>query len=137
MDYIINIKRGLGDITFGMPVEEVVALLGEAEEVECMENAADETTTILHYNDGDITLFFEGENPTLECIDLSAETATLFGEKIFDKGEKEIVQLMVKNNYFEQDADEEAWGERRISFGEGNIDFFFEDDELLAVVYGS
>jgi hypothetical protein len=137
MDYSINIKKGLGDITFGMPVEDVVARLGEAEEVECMENAADETTTILHYDDGAITLFFEGENPMLECIDLSEEDATLFGEKIFDLGEKEIVQLMVKNGYYEQDADEEAWGERRISFGEGNIDFFFEDDELLAVVYGS
>lgn len=136
MDYTINIKKGLGNIAFGMPVEEVVALLGNADEVECMENAADETTTILHYDDGAITLFFEGENPTLECIDLSEEDATLFDQKLFDMNEKEIVQLMVKNNYFEQDADEEAWGERRISFGEGNIDFFFEDDELLAVVYG-
>lgn len=137
MEYSIEIKKGLGSVLFGMPVEEVVALLGEAEEVECVDNAADETTTILHYEDGALTLFFEGENPTLECIDLSVDNATLFGNNVFDMNEKEIVQLMVKNNYFEQDADEEAWGERRISFGEGNIDFFFEDDELLAVVLGS
>lgn len=137
MEYSIEIKKGLGSVLFGMPVEEVVALLGEAEEVECVDNAADETTTILHYEDGALTLFFEGENPTLECIDLSVDNATLFGNNVFDRNEKEIVQLMVKNNYFEQDADEEAWGERRISFGEGNIDFFFEDDELLAVVFGS
>lgn len=136
MEYTIKIKEGLGDVRFGMPVEEVVALLGNADEVECVDNAADETTTILHYEEGALTLFFEGENPTLECIDLSIEDATLFGENVFDLSEKEIVQLMVKNNYFEQDADEEAWGERRISFGEGNIDFFFEDDELLAVVFG-
>ena len=136
MEYTINIKEGLDEVQFGMPVEEVVALLGNADEVECVDNAADETTTILHYEEGALTLFFEGENPTLECIDLSIEDATLFGENVFDMSEKEIVQLMVKNNYFEQDADEEAWGERRISFGEGNIDFFFEDDELLAVVFG-
>jgi len=136
MEYTINIRKGLGNILFGMPVEEVVSLMGNADEVECVDNAADETTTILHYEEGALTLFFEGENPTLECIDLSIEDATLFGENVFDLSEKEIVQLMVKNNYFEQDADEEAWGERRISFGEGNIDFFFEDDELLAVVYG-
>ena len=136
MEYTINIKKGLGEIEFGMPVEQVVALLGNADDVESMDNAADETTTILHYEDGGITLFFEGENPALECIDISVEDATLFGEKIFDMDEKEIVQLMVKNNFFEQDADEEAWGERRISFNEGNIDFFFDGDELLAVVYG-
>ena len=137
MDYTIKIKEGIGEIRFGMPVEEVVSLLGNAEEVESMENASDEITTILHYDDGALTLFFEGENPVLQCIDLSAEESTLFGEHLFDMEEKEIVQLMVKNNYFEQDADEEAWGERRISFGEGNIDFFFEDNELLAVVFGS
>ena len=136
MDYTIEIRKGLGKVRFGMPVEEVVALIGEADNVECMENAADETTTILHYEDASMTLFFEGDNPVLECIDISCPDAELFGEKVFDLNEKEIVQLMVKNNYFEQDADTETWGERRISFGEGNIDFFFEDDELLAIVYG-
>ena len=43
---------------------------------------------------------------------------------------------MVKNKYFEQDVDEEAWGERRISFGEGNIDFFFDEDELVSIIIG-
>ena len=136
MEYTINIKKGLGDITFGMPVEEIVAMLGEAEEVECMENAADETTTILHYNDGKLTLFFEGDNPILECIDISDNSTKLLGKSVFELNEKEIVQLMVENKYFEQDADEEAWGERRISFPDGNIDFYFEKDELLAIVYG-
>ena len=51
-------------------------------------------------------------------------------------GEKEIVRLMVDNQYFEQDIDNEVWGERRITFGEGNIDFYFEDDELLSVIIG-
>ena len=136
MDFTIKIKEGFNEIRFDMPVEEVVALMGAAEEVETMDNAYDETTTILHYFDGTLSLFFEGDSPTLQCIDTSIEECEMFGEKIFEKNEKEIVQLMVKNNYYEQDADEESWGERRISFGEANIDFFFENDELIAVVYG-
>ena len=48
MKYEIKLKEGLGDIRFDMPVEEVVSLMGEAEEVESMDNATDETTTILH-----------------------------------------------------------------------------------------
>ena len=136
MEHIVRIKEGLDEIRFDMPVEEVVRLIGDAEEVESVENALDEPTTILRYYDGDLTLFFEGENPVLNCIDVSDEECTLFGKKIFEMGEKEIVEMMVKNNYLEQDVDEEAWGERRVSFGEGNIDFFFDDDELLAVVYG-
>ena len=89
----------------------------------------------MRYGD-DVSLFFEGDNPTLTCIDIANEDCTLFGKEVFDMNEKEIVALMVSNNYFEQDADTEDWGERRISFPEGNIDFFFEDDELMSIIIG-
>ncbi len=48
MELTINIKQGIGDLRFKMPVEEVVALLGTADEVENIDNAADEPTTVLH-----------------------------------------------------------------------------------------
>ena len=102
-----------------------------------MENALDEPTTILHYFDGELTLFFEGDSPTLQCIDSSIEDTTLFGESIFDMSEKDIVRLMVDNGYCEEDADDEAWGERRVSFGEANVDFFFDEGELSSVVWGA
>lgn len=136
MVFIIDIKKGLGEITFDMPVEQVVAILGEASEVENIDNAADESTTVLRYEDCGLTLFFEGDNPKLECIDVAEESCTLFGKEIFDMNEKEIVQLMIQNNYFEQDVDNEEWGERRITFSEGNIDFYLEDDELLSISFG-
>ena len=136
MNYLIKIKEGLGDIKFDMTIDEVTDLMGKADGVETIDNAVDEMTTLLHYCDGALTLFFEGDEPVLQCIDISADDTTLFNKKIFDCGEKEIVQLMVDNGYFEQDADQEDWGERRISFNEGNIDFFFEEDELIAIVYG-
>jgi len=135
MDPDIKIKHGFGDVSFEMPIEEVVAVLGEPNECETIENATDETTTILRYNNG-LTLFFEGDCPTLSCIDITDEEATLFGKRVFDMGEKEIVRLMVDNHFFEQDVDNEVWGERRVSFGEGNIDFYFEEDELLSVIIG-
>lgn len=136
MNFNIEIHKGLGDVTFDMPVEKVVSILGEPSEVESIDNASDEPTTVLHYNDDGVTLFFEGENPSLQCIDISCEDATLFGTEIFDLGEKDLVKLMVKNNYCEQDVDNEDWGERRVSFNEGNIDFFFEDDEMTSVIFG-
>lgn len=136
MDLTINIKQGIGDIRFMMPVEEVVTLLGNADEVENIDNAADEPTTVLRYNDQGITLFFEGENPVLACIDICNEDCTLFGKQVFDMSERQLVELMVKNKYHEQDVDEEDWGERRVSFPEGNIDFFFDDDELVSIIIG-
>ena len=136
MNLTINIKQGLGDIRFLMPVEEVVSLMGTPDEVENIDNAADEPTTVLHYNDMGITMFFEGENPVLACIDVSNDECTLFGKEIFDMDERQIVALMVNNNYTEQDTDDEDWGERRISFPEGNIDFFLEDGELISIIIG-
>lgn len=136
MNLTINIKQGLGDVRFNMPVEEVVALLGNADEVENIDNAADEPTTVLRYNNHGITLFFEGENPVLACLDVSNEECTLFDKRIFDMNERQLVELMVANKYLEQDVDEEEWGERRVSFPEGNIDFFFDEGELVSIIIG-
>ena len=40
------------------------------------------------------------------------------------------------NKYYEQDIENEAWGERRVSFADGNIDLFFVDNELSSVSIG-
>lgn len=131
------IKQGIGEIRFGMPVEDVVVALGTADEVENIENAADEPTTVLRYNELGLTLFFEGENPVLACIDTCNEECELLGERIFDLEEKALVQLMVKNGYLEQDVDDEDWGERRVSFPEGNVDFFYDEGELVSIILGA
>lgn len=135
MNKEIEIKQGYGSVLFDMPIEEVVAILGEADEVEAIQNATDETTTVLRYGDN-LTLFFEGDNPTLSCIDVTDESATLWGKEVFDLGEQKIVELMIDNKYFEQDVDNEEWGERRVTFNEGNIDFYFEDNELMSISIG-
>ena len=135
MAHEILIKQGYGDIRFDMPVEEVVARIGDASEVENIDNAEGESTTVLRYGSG-MTLFFEGENPALACIDIADDDATLFGKEIFGMKEKEVVQLMVANQYYEQDVDNEDWGERRVSFNEGNIDFFFDGGEMVSIIIG-
>ena len=137
MNFTIKIKEGLDELHFNMPVEEIMSLLGKADEVENIDNAADEPTTVLHYNDLGITLFCEGENPKLACIDVSNEECKLFGKEVFNMDKREIVKLMVSNNYTEQDADEEDWGERRISFPEANIDFYFDDGDLVSIIFGA
>ena len=137
MELNILIKEGIGDLRFNMPVEDAVALIGTADEVENIDNAADESTTVLHYNDLGMTLFFEQENPELACIDVDNDECMLFGQRVFDLDERQIVELMVKNNYTEQDVDEEDWGERRVSFPEGNIDFYFDEGELVSIIMGA
>jgi hypothetical protein len=137
MENEITIKQGLGNIRFLMPVEEVVEIMGTANEVENIDNAADVPTTVLHYDDQGVTMFFEGENPVLACIDITNDECTLFGKEVFDMNERDIVELMVSHNYVEQDVDEEDWGERRVSFPEGNVDFYFDEGDLVSIIIGA
>ncbi len=136
MDFTIELKKGIGNLMFGMTVENVKQLLGEPTEMETIDNGMEEETLVLHYDDQNLTLFFEGETKLLNCIDTDDEDTLLFGQKIYTMNEKEIAQLMIANNYFAEDIEIESWGERRVTFIEGNIDFFFENDELMSVVFG-
>lgn len=121
---------------YDMPVEEVCHLLGEADEVENINNVADEATTVLHYNLHNVTLFFEGNEPRLQCMDISNHDCLLFGKRLFDMRKKELVAMMVEHKYLEQDMDKEEWGEERISFLDGNVDFYFQGERLVSVIAG-
>lgn len=136
MDFTIELKKGIGNLVFGMTVENVKQVLGEPTEMETIDNGMEEETLVLHYDDQNLTLFFGGETKLLDCIDTDNEETILFGQKIYTMDEKEIAQLMISNNYFAEDIETESWGERRVTFIEGNIDFFFEKDELMSVVFG-
>ena len=92
---------------------------------------------MLRYNDLGLTLFFEGENPVLACIDICNEESEMLGEQVFEMEEPALVQLMVKNGYTEEDVDDEDWGERRVSFPEANVDFFFDEGELVSITLGA
>ena len=136
MDLEIKIKHGLGDLTFGTSMAETIKKLGQPTDTEDIDNGMGEPITVVHYDENEISLFFEGTEKTLNCIDISNEDATLFGEKIFQKNERDIVKLLVSNKLYEQDIENEAWGERRVTFADANIDLFFADDKLQSVSIG-
>ena len=136
MNFTIELKKGIGNLVFDMTMEDVKQIMGEPTEMETIDNGMEEETLVLHYDDQNLTLFFGGENKLLNCIDTDNEDTILFGQKVYELNEKEIAQLMIANNYFAEDIETESWGERRVTFIEGNIDFFFENDELMSVVFG-
>ena len=44
---------------------------------------------------------------------------------------------MAKNGFSEMETEEEEWGEKRITFEECAVDFYFEDDRLVSVSWAS
>jgi len=131
-------KLGFGQLKFGNTIEEVLAFVGEAEEVEDIQEE-DFNTVIMNYWKEGFSVFIEGtgaERSIVSCFETDNGNATLFGVKVFGMKESEIIDLMKANGYNEIDTEAEDNGEYRLSFEDGLIDFFFEDKELIAVNWG-
>ncbi len=136
----INPKVGFGELKFGQTIEEVIAIIGEAEEVEDIQEEEDFNTLIMNYWKEGFTVFIEGtgaEKSIVSCFETDNPKSTLFGEAVFEMKETEIVDHMKANGYKEIEKEDEEDGEYRLSFDEGLIDFFFDEDgSLLAVNWG-
>ncbi len=136
MNLEIKPKVGLGDLKFGEIPENVTKLFGAPEQAEEISTDDYLKTTILSYNNG-VTVFLEGlVEPVVSNFDIDNRNAVLFGKEIFGMDEKAIIELMKENQFKEFEKEDEEWGEMRISFDDGLIDFYFEDNKLAAVSWG-
>lgn len=126
---------GLGDLEFGMTGEEVKKILGSPQETDRDEDEF--ITELWLYPEHGITVFLDMENgPVLISIETTHPGTVLFGEKVFGFNEEQLTALMQKNNAGEQDAEDEAWGERRISYDDLMTDFYFAGGKLASVNIG-
>lgn len=135
----IGLLEGLDELKFGDSPETVKNILGEPVEVEDIGEEVDEDldTILWSYDELGLTVFFEGKNKhVLSCFETDNESTTLFDKKLFSLGEKEIIALMKENGLTMMDVEEEEWGEKRVSFDEALIDFYFQNDKLVTVNWG-
>lgn len=136
-DLILHLKNGIGGLLFNTPIDNAIEILGKPNDVEDIGEDIEYPTTILHYDELGLSLFYENnECSKLVCIDIDNEDAKLFGEKIIGRESQKIVELMVKNGIYNQNMEEEEWGEKRISFENFSVDFYFIEDKLVSVTYG-
>lgn len=127
--------KGLGNIKFGLTIDQVAHEFGEADVIEQLEDA-DSETWVLNYHRGNISLFFEGVGITrLVYIESQNKESLLFGEKIFELSKKETLALMAKNGFTKTESDKEE-GEERLTFDEAMLDFFFQQGKLIAISWG-
>ena len=135
---IIDIKPlvGCGLLHFGQTIDDVVALLGDAEEIDQIDEDDMMNTVILHYWERGISVFFEGvEKSVVSCIETDNPDSDLFGSKVFNLSMEKLIALMKKNGYENHEIEVEE-GENRISFEDGLIDFFYDGEEMLAISLG-
>lgn len=133
----IKPKEGFGEIKFGKNSDQITNILGEPEEVEIIEDDDDFNTTILNYWEAGLSAFFEGvDNAVLSCLETDIPDATLYGKRVFDLDEEQIITLMEEHGFEVAETEEDDDGERRISYDDALIDFFFHEGELIAVNWG-
>lgn len=136
---IIEPLKGYGDIKFGMSIDEVVSVFGTPSNLEELDPIIEgnESSSILYdYDDLEVSICFEGTDKMLvSSISTISEDATLFGEKIYDMNRNQIIELMKKNGYKEFDEEEQE-GDTCLIYDELMLDFYFNEGELIDVVWG-
>lgn len=138
----ILLLEGLENLKFGDSPAVVEKTLGKPTEIKKLSDEGDDLdedldTILWEYDNEGLTVFFEGKNNhVLSCFETDNADATLFGARVFDMSEEEIIEIMKQNGLTQIDSEEEEWGEKRVSFDEGLIDFYFQDGELITVNWG-
>lgn len=126
---------GFGDLKFGQTMEDTIKMMGDPEQMEEIDEE-EISSIVLHYWEEGVSIFFEGVTKSvIACFETDEPEATLFGKKVFELNPKEIIDLMKENGFTKLEEDIEE-GERRFTFEECLLDFFFDQDELCAISWG-
>ena len=127
---------GYGELQFGMPIDDVVEILGQPTNQEEIESAYEDDShvIVLDFDDNDFSAYFEG-NETMKLTNFYTfnEKSELFGAKIFDLNKEEVVELMKQNGYdvFIEDKEDGDC----ITYEDLNLDFYFDNNQLVEVFW--
>jgi hypothetical protein len=128
---------GLSELLFGSTMSDAEKALGKAEETEFLDDIEEFRSTVWHYWENGFSLFFDENNSQLFCcVEIDNEDVRLWGKKIFDLNEKQIIELFKSKGIITFETEQHEWGEKRLSFDEANIDFYFEKNKLSSINYG-
>ena len=133
--------EGFGELEFGATPDEVKEFFGEPDEDEIFSDEEEGDTLVYHYWNKAASAFFEDpKEPALTNLETDNPEATLFGKRIFAMKEEELIKFMKAEGYSDLDTEimeaEEFDNEKRVSFDDAMIDFFFEEGVLTAASWG-
>jgi hypothetical protein len=132
----IKPKEGFGEIKFGEYLDNIVTLLGEAEEIDTIEEDEEMNMLILHYWELGFSIIFEGSTKQIVSgFETDHPDATMFGKKVIGMPEKEVIALMKENGVVNFEAEQEEV-DKRVSYDDEMLDFYFRDDKLVYVNWG-
>ena len=138
-DLTIKPEIGLGNILFGMHIDQVIEMIGQASYQEDIEDEDCFNSIMLAYDELNINLFFEGNGASsiLGDIEIENPKTILFNTKIFNLNQEQIINLMTTHGYDNSDTNfDEELKESCLSFEDAMIDFYFDNGKLTSINYG-
>ena len=135
-NFKIEPLKGYGELQFGMPIDDVVEILGQPTNQEEIESAYEDDShvIVLDFDDNDLSAYFEG-NETMALTNFYTfnEKSELFGAKIFDLNKEEVIELMKQNGYdvFIEDKEDGDC----ITYEDLNLDVYFDNNQLVEVFW--
>ncbi len=118
-------------------MKEAEKLFGKPEEIQLLDDVDDSISTVWHYWERGLSLFFdEQQHQIFCCVEIDNEETQLWGVNVFSLKEKQIIELFQKNGFTRFETEMHDWGEKRLSFEDANIDFYFEKNKLVSINYG-
>lgn len=135
-DFTITPNKGYGEIEFGMDMDKLSELVGEPEEIVSFDDDDDMSIVVLHYWEKGFSVFMDGlTRQVVAGIEVDNPEALLFGKKVVGISETELIEFMKENGLENYEIDMEE-SDKRYSFDEGMMDFFFVDGKLEYMNFG-
>lgn len=135
-NYEIKPNEGYGDIKFGMDMDKLANIVGEPEEIISFDDDEELSIVILHYWEKGFSVFMDGiTRQVVAGIEFDNLGSALYGVKIIGKSEDEIISLMKSNGHADYEIEVEE-SDKRYSFDEGMMDFFFVKGKLEYMNFG-
>jgi hypothetical protein len=135
---ILDIKprKGLNTLAFGTGISDAKGCFGEPEETEELDASADSRSLVWHFWEKGFSLFFDmKQGNKFTCVEIDHPDSLLWGKKIFEFTEPELKVLFTLKGFKEIDMEDHEWGERRISFDDALMDFYFEKGRMVSINY--
>ncbi|MBK0403581.1 hypothetical protein I5M27_11330 [Adhaeribacter sp. BT258] len=133
----IVLGQGIGDIKFGLTMEEIETIMGKPEEVEESEEDEEFEYQVWNYWEEGYSFYFdEDDDYRLGLIETANEEVTLFGQKIFQMKQSEVETLLKSKGLSNPDKETLETGERHITYEKEMLDMYFENDALVTVKFG-
>ena len=141
MDFTLEIRllRGFCTLNFGQTSIEAETIFGKPEETQSLtDDILDTSSYVMHYWDKGFSLFFDvNKNKALNIVEVDNPETLLFGKKVFNLKEPELIALLKENGFKLSDTERHEWGEKRLSFDDAGLDCYYENGKLSTLSFSA